>query len=801
MISNLVSLMVLGFASILGFPHWACLCFAQNGVRPATVNVGALLAYDSTIGRVAKKAIQLALEDVNKDKKLLKGTRIALTMMDSNCSAYIGISAALELSKKDVVAIIGPQSSVLSHVVSHIANGLNVPLLSFGATDPSLSSLQYPYFLRLTHSDFSQMTAIATIIGYFNWKEVVAVYVDDDYGRNGITALGDALGNTANIVHKYVIPPTITRNDLGSNLTDLALMTTRVFVVHLNPDVGLELFAEVHQRGMLSNGYVWIATDWLSSALDSLAPNSDTMKSLEGVITVRRHIQNSTQLHDFSVRWNNLQKAGTVHAGLNVFGLYAYDTVWAVAHAIDTFLKRGGNISFTDFPQLSNASGSESELAELKVFRGGQQLQTILLQTNIIGLTGPVQLDKRGELLGSTFEIINIARTGFSKVSYWSNISGLSVIPPESRVVSSHNKSSLNKKVNDPIWPGDRKRVPRGWTIPNNGRQFKIAVPWKKGEFEKLVKVEGSNVANGYCIDVFATAVTLLPYQVPYEFVPYGSDESPPIYEDLVKQVALKKFDAAVGDITILTNRSKDVDFSQPYVESGLVVVVPIKKINSNPWAFLKPFTPEMWFTTAAFFLAIGAVVWFLEHKLNSEFRGDPKKQLVTVLWFTFSTMFFAHREQIVSGLGRIVLVIWLFVVLIITSSYTASLTSIFTVQQLATTIKGIDDLISSNLPIGYLTGSFVRNYLSEELNIAQSRLVPLDSPESYAQKLSKGPSRGGVGAIVDELPTVQLFLSTHCGFSIVGQPFTKGEWGFAFQKGSPLQLDISTAILNLSET
>ncbi|XP_057858418.2 glutamate receptor 3.4 isoform X2 [Cryptomeria japonica] len=799
--SSWVSLLVLGFIFMMIFLNWTCLCLTQNGDRPATVNLGALAAYNSTIGRVAKKAIELALEDVNNDKTLLNRTRLVLTMMDSNCSAFIGTSAALELSKKDVMAVIGPQSSVIAHVISHIASALQVPLLSFGATDPSLSSLQYPYFLRLTHSDFSEMTAIAAVIRNFNWKEVIAVYVDDDYGRNGISALGDALVNVADIVHKYRMPPTITRSDLGSNLKDLSLMTTRVFVVHMNPDAGLKLLTEVHQLGMLSSGYVWIATDWLSTALDSLALDLDAIKSLQGVITVRRHIPDSYELHAFSARWNNLQKSGAVDAGLNVFGLYAYDTVWAVAHAIDTFLERRGNISFTNYPQLSAASGSESEVAELKVFDGGPQLRRSLLQTNIMGLTGRIQLDARGDLYGPDFEIINIVGTGFHKVSYWSNISGLSIIPPESRTVSSNNKSSLKKKVNDLIWPGYSNQVPRGWTVPSNGRRFRILIPWKKGEFKKLVEVEGSNVANGYCIEVFTAAVNMLSYPFPHEFVVYGSDESPPIYNELVEQVALKKFDAAVGDITILKNRSKDVDFTQPYVEAGLVVVVPVKKINSNPWAFLKPFTPEMWLTTAAFFLVIGAVVWILEHKLNSEFRGEPQKQIVTIFWFSFSTMFFVHREQIVSSLARMVLLIWLFVVLIINSSYTASLTSIFTVQQLTPTIKGIDDLISSNLPIGYLTGSFVRNYLSGELNIAQSRLIPLDSPEKYAKALSDGIHNGGVGAIVDEFPAIELFLSNRCGFGIAGQPFTKGGWGFAFQKGSPLQLDISTALLNLSET
>ncbi|KVG37571.1 Ionotropic glutamate receptor, partial [Cynara cardunculus var. scolymus] len=137
----------------------------------------------------------------------------------------------------------------------------------------------------------------------------------------------------------------------------------------------------------------------------------------------------------------------------------------------------------------------------------------------------------------------------------------------------------------------------------------------------------------------------------------------------------------------------------------------------------------------------------------------------------------FLSREKTVSTLGRMVLFIWLFVVLIINSSYTANLTSILTVQQLSSPIRGIDSLIASNERIGFQIGSFSENYLMEELNIPKSRLVALGSPEEYAEKLGGGI----VAAIVDERPYVDLFLSNYC-------------------RDSPLAVDISTAILTLSE-
>lgn len=125
------------------------------------------------------------------------------------------------------------------------------------------------------------------------------------------------------------------------------------------------------------------------------------------------------------------------------------------------------------------------------------------------------------------------------------------------------------------------------------------------------------------------------------------------------------------------------------------------------------------------------------------------------------------------------VMVVWLFLLMVITSSYTASLSSILTVQQLSTPIKGIDSLIATDWPIGYQEGSFAYNYLSEILHIPGSRLISLRSPEAYESALRQGPSNGGVAAIVDELPYVELFLKQQTDFGIIGQPFTKSGWGF----------------------
>ncbi|XP_043712818.1 glutamate receptor 3.2-like [Telopea speciosissima] len=770
----------------------------SNGLsRPAVVNIGSIFTFASTNGKVAKIAMQAAVEDVNSDPSFLGGSKLSLSSHDSNFSGFLGIIGALKYMETDTVAIIGPQTAIMAHVISHLANELQVPLLSFTALDPTLSSLQYPFFVQTAPNDLFQMTAIADMVSYYGWRDVIAVYTDDDNGRNGIATLGDKLEERrCKISYKAALPPDpATRSDVQDALIKLLALESRVIVLHSYKLSGLVVFDVANSLGMMGSGYVWIATTWLSSTLDSMATLDPTIsEKTQGVLTLRPHTLDSEKKKAFFSRWSQLS-GGSV--GLNPYGLYAYDTVWIIAHAIKAFFEQGWTISFSNDSRLTNVVLKGAlQLDKMSIFDGGKHLLDNILHTNMMGLTGPIQFNPDRSLIRPAYDVVNVIGTGVRQIGYWSNYSGLSVMLPETLYMKPPNRSSSSQQLYSAVWPGQTTTKPRGWVFPDNGRQLRIGFPNRASFWQFVSLINGSDTVRGYSIDVFTAALGLLPYGVPYKFIPFGDGKQNPNYNELVDMITTEGFDAVVGDIAIVTNRTKVVDFTQPYIESGLVVVVSLRKLDSNAWAFLRPFTPMMWAVTAAFFLLVGAVVWILEHRINDEFRGPPKQQIVTILWFSFSTLFFAHRENTMSALGRLVLIIWLFVVLIINSSYTASLTSILTVQQLSSPIKGIESLITSTEPIGFQVGSFAENYLNQELNIPKSRLIALGSPEAYAMALENGT----VAAIVEERPYVDVFLSRNCKFSAVGQEFTKSGWGFAFPKDSPLAIDLSTAILQLSE-
>ena len=581
---NLVWLVLLLILCIRGY--------TEGVLNPEVVNIGAIFTFSTINGKVAKIAMKAAEQDVNSDPSILGGRKLAITLHDSNYSGFLSIVggklfcflkffvcsytihlltlltsrldvfilmipipcliAALQFMESDTVAIIGPQSAVMAHVLSHLANELHVPLLSFTALDPTLSPLQFPYFIQTAPSDLFQMTAIADMVSYFEWREVIAVYSDDDQSRNGITTLGDKLAERlCKISYKAALPPDpkATCDQVFNELVKVRMMESRVIVLHTLSKTGLLVFDVAKYLGMMESGYVWIASTWLSTILDSTPLSSKTADSIQGVLTLRPHTPDSKKKREFSSRWNHLSN-GTI--GLNPYGLYAYDTVWMITYALKTFFDQGGTISFSNITSGTALVAGELNLGALSIFDGGQQLLKNILQINRTGLTGPLRFGPDRSPVHPAYEVINVVGTGFRQLGYWSDYSGLSVASPDTLYAKPPNRSRSNQQLYDVLWPGEITKKPRGWVFPNNGRHLRIGVPNRVSYRDFVSKGKDTDDLHGYCIDVFTAAIALLPYAVPYKFVLFGDGLENPNYNQLVYKVASNVSIVLISNIFVI---------------------------------------------------------------------------------------------------------------------------------------------------------------------------------------------------------------------------------------------------------
>ncbi|KAK3128585.1 hypothetical protein QOZ80_6BG0463730 [Eleusine coracana subsp. coracana] len=731
----------------------------------SSVRVGVVLDLTNDAGKKSLTCINMALDDFYAAHANAT-RRVDLRVRDSRGDVVTAAHAADDLIQNDrVQSIIGPLTSVEAEFIAYLGNHTLTPILSLSPVSSALTTSLMPFFLHTAPIDSYQTELIAAILDMFTWRTSILVYEDSPYGVGILPELLHILQDyNTRITNSVALPVDVTEDDLDTVIHNLKEQPTRVLIVHMLSDLAARVFKRAMLAGMMSDGYVWIATAGIGSDVDSLSP--DRVDHMQGIITFRPYIQTTGRVLNFTTRFKKrfqLENPSirVVHDP-SVPLLWAYDTAWALAAAVNT-------------NRVSSSVTSRTVLDSV-------------LNITFDGLAGQFRL-VNGQLQLSTYELVNIIGKGARTVGFWM---------PEYGIFK-NLKDNNEKGLKQILWPGDLAIAPKGWDMSSNGRPLRIAIPSKHG-FKQLVDVSYSPTSNtstvtGYCIDIFSMLMKSLSFPVSYQYVPFG--DSTTSYNSLLNLVYDKKVDAMVGDTTISTSRMNKVAFTMPFTDTGLSMIVVLKKETSGSmWIFLQPLTSTLWIVSLVFFFFTGFVVWVIEHRINPEFYGMPSQQFGIIFYFAFSTLVFSHKEKLESNLSRFVVIIWVFVVLILTSSYTASLTSMLTVQRLQPTVNSVQDLLRNGDYVGYQRGSTV-GYWLEEMGFHRKNLLGYDTVEEYADALQKGSENGGVSAIFDEIPYLKIFLAKYCeGYTMVGPTYRLGGFGFAFPIGSPLVHDISQAIM-----
>lgn len=143
--------------------------------------------------------------------------------------------------------------------------------------------------------------------------------------------------------------------------------------------------------------------------------------------------------------------------------------------------------------------------------------------------------------------------------------------------------------------------------------------------------------------------------------------------------------------------------------------------------------------------------------------------------------------ERIEVILICLILVTWAFVANLLSSTYTASLSSRLTIANLRGSVTNVDQLIANGDYVGYQDGSFLESYLIK-LGFHQAKLKNYTSAKGCKQGLSLGSQKNGISAYCDVLPHIKLILSQACGKYVMINPVYRTD-GFAFVSAATFQL------------
>ncbi|MBA0608336.1 hypothetical protein Godav_020567, partial [Gossypium davidsonii] len=172
----------------------------------------------------------------------------------------------------------------------------------------------------------------------------------------------------------------------------------------------------------------------------------------------------------------------------------------------------------------------------------------------------------------------------------------------------------------------------------------------------------------GFWIDLFKEAIAVMPINTTYKLVPfYDSDDQ------LFMALARRNLDVAIG-LTVMTKKGSElIEFSYPYFKVGPILVMKEKPEPNQVFSFMMPFTNEIWFTLVAMTVFNAFVIRLVESRTGHESVG-------AIFWFPLATLFYGgHRESPRNNLTYFVLAPWFILILVVSSTYTQSFTSMIT--------------------------------------------------------------------------------------------------------------------------
>lgn len=224
-------------------------------------------------------------------------------------------------------AIIGPETTSEAKFVISLGEKARVPIISFSSISPTLSSSMSNYFIRTAQNDAFQVQVLTGIIQYCRGKEVIFIREDTIYGNGLFIDLDHALQKiNCKVLDTSIISPNANDIDITQKLKRLKRQRSKIFIVHMTAPLGSMLFVQAQKQHMMDkNHFAWIVTQGLSTLLYPVV--SKELHAMEYVLGVRPYIPESKRLTRFKSRLNDLNKPNGSVERLNLFGLWAYNTV------------------------------------------------------------------------------------------------------------------------------------------------------------------------------------------------------------------------------------------------------------------------------------------------------------------------------------------------------------------------------------------------------------------------------------------------------------------------------------------
>ncbi len=255
--------------------------------------------------------------------------------------------------------------------------------------------------------------------------------------------------------------------------------------------------------------------------------------------------------------------------------------------------------------------------------------------------------------------------------------------------------------------------------------------------------------------------------------------------------------DAAIGAITITSERENVVDFSQPMFDAGIQIGV-----RDAPAAFsFGELLAQIFTRTLVVLLVVmvmgtlltGTAISVLERRRgNPEFTETGIRGVFDGIWWATVTLFtIGYGDKVPRRVAsRVITIVWMFAGVLLVATLTAEVTAGLTVERIDQQISSVSDLAGRKVVTVANTTS--AKYLSQRGIDATT--VP-DAETAYDDVMN-----GRADAIVFDSAVVQYLIAQRGGVRLAGPIIQPESYGIAFPIGSQLRQPVNRALLAARE-
>uniref|UniRef100_A0A8C4H563 Glutamate receptor n=1 Tax=Dicentrarchus labrax TaxID=13489 RepID=A0A8C4H563_DICLA len=245
---------------------------------------------------------------------------------------------------------------------------------------------------------------------------------------------------------------------------------------------------------------------------------------------------------------------------------------------------------------------------------------------------------------------------------------------------------------------------------PLSGTCMRNTVPCRK-QIKTLNQTKDSGIyikrcCKGFCIDILKKIAKQVKFTYDLYLVTNGKHGKKinGTWNGMVGEVVLKNAHMAVGSLTINEERSEVIDFSVPFIETGISVMVSRSNGTVSPSAFLEPFSADVWVMMFVMLLLVSAMAVFIFEYFSpvgynrcladgKEPHG-PSFTIGKAIWLLWGLVF-NNSVPVQNPKGttsKIMVSVWAFFAVIFLASYTANLAAFMIQEEYVDQVTGLSD-------------------------------------------------------------------------------------------------------------